>query len=352
MNLPNLRYVSFSMWFATWFLLLSQVPVLANPYSAAVVLEKDTPEQREAAFKDALALVLVKVTGNRNVVGDSSVVDIIDEAPRYVQGFRFEELDQQQMIRVNFDPRAVEQVVSNRGLPVWGSERPSVLLWLAVDNRRGQRFIMSATDNESDEEEDIESRLKDEIRMVADERGLPLMLPLYDAEDQNALSFADVWGGFDEAVEIASQRYQSDAVLVGRARTRGSSWEVRWTLFDANGRQAWVGGFADGIHQTADSYAQAFAVLKTEGEVTLIVDQVTSFQAYGELLSHLRALSVVEQVDLQQALDDTLTFRLRLKGDTDVLQRAIRLGGKLEELSQEVPTQTLGPLALRYQLRP
>ena len=335
------------VWLGPWY---SSLVHAADPYSAAVPLEEDTTEQREAAFKDALALVLVKVTGQRNIAQEAAVVDIIDSAPRLVQGFRFEREDQVQLMRVNFDGRALEKAVADRGLPVWGSERPSVLLWLAVDDRRGNRFVLAADDQNA--EEDTADDLRKTVAKLADSRGLPVTLPLYDAQDQKAVSFADLWGGFDEAVTAASERYAPDAVLVGRARTRGRSWEVRWNLTDNNGRQQWVGGFADGINQTADTYAQAFAVLRSEGEVILIVDEVSSFDAYGQVLSHLRSLSVVEQVDLYQASDSTLTFRLQLRGDTDVLQRAIRLGGRLQAVSQDTPSLTIGPMALRYQYRP
>ncbi len=349
MILSNYRFLLVCLTMTCFMSWSSSEVYAASPYSAAVSLEEDTTEQREAAFKDALALVLVKVTGQRNIAQEAAVVDIIDGAAGFVQGFRFEREDDEQMMRVNFDGRAVEKAVAERGLPVWGSERPAVLLWLAVDDRRGNRFVLAADDHDT---KDTAARLRKTIARLADSRGLPVTLPLYDAQDQDAVSFADLWGGFDEAVNVASERYAPDAILVGRARTRGRTWEVRWNLMDINGRQQWVGGFADGINQTADTYAQAFAVLRAEGEVILIVDDVSSFDAYGQVLSHLRGLSVVEQVDLNQATDSTLTFRLRLRGDTDVLQRAIRLGGRLQAVSQEIPTMTMGPLALRYQYRP
>lgn len=320
-------------------------------FSATVPLEQNNAEAREAAFKDALAKVLVKITGRRDAIQDPTVVELVESAPRLVQGFKNVTVDEVPSVQVSFDPTALERMVSNAGLPVWSRERPKVLMWLAVDNREGQRFILSEDSSGEEIEEEVE-QITLAIEQAAEERGLPLLLPLYDAEDQNVLSFADIWGGFGDPVTEASARYAPDAILIGRARPRGRAWEVRWMLRDNAGQQSWVSGFADGVHQAADRFAQAFSVIAVEGAATMIVENIASFSDYGRVLRHIQNLSVVEQVDLQIAARETLEFALVLKGDVAVLQRALDLGGVLTPVSTELPSEVLGPPILRYQLLP
>ena len=315
-----------------------------NIFSAKVPIEDNSPDTREAGFKDAISRVLIRLTGSRSAASDGAVVDIIDSAASYVQGYRQIRDDGKTLMRVDFDPNALEQALAQSGLSVWGRQRPTVLIWLAVDNRNGERFLITT---------DQDNSLSKRIKTVAEDRGLPIILPLFDTEDRSLISFADIWGGFNEAVDAASARYAADAVLVGRARSRGRNWEVRWSLNDGVQRQQWVGSFADGIHHTADAFAQAFSIAEAAaGEALLSVEGVASFSDYGRIIEHLNKLSIVEHVGLEEATNDALKFRLVLRGDVSVLQRAVSLGGLLRPLSQEVPSNQIGPIVLRYQYRP
>ncbi|MGL5280991.1 MAG: DUF2066 domain-containing protein, partial [Plesiomonas shigelloides] len=108
-------------------------------------------------------------------------------------------------------------------LPVWNHDRPAIMLWL-VDNRgnnsAGERRIM--LDQEY-------SAAREQLRQVAMERGIPLLLPLGDLEDNMAVSASDVYGNFINPIAAASLRYQPDAVLVASLNNDSLTWH----LYDA-----------------------------------------------------------------------------------------------------------------------
>src|SRR5258706_5789879 len=72
--------------------------------------------------------------------------------------------------------------------------------------------------------------VRKELLAVADERGLPVTLPLLDVQDLRAVTFADVWGGFEDRVAAASVRYRADALLIGRVRPGLIGNQIEWLL--------------------------------------------------------------------------------------------------------------------------
>src|SRR5258706_15949695 len=72
--------------------------------------------------------------------------------------------------------------------------------------------------------------VRKELLAVADERGLPVTLPLLDVQDLRAVTFADVWGGFEDRVAAASARYRADALLIGRVRPGLIGNQIEWLL--------------------------------------------------------------------------------------------------------------------------
>ncbi len=58
-------------------------------YSAEVPAEGQETHQRNRAIVEAFRQVLVKVTGNRDVIHHPQLADEIRNAPRYVQQYRY-----------------------------------------------------------------------------------------------------------------------------------------------------------------------------------------------------------------------------------------------------------------------
>ncbi|MGB5726942.1 MAG: DUF2066 domain-containing protein, partial [Thiogranum sp.] len=187
---------------------------------------------RDAALGEALGQVLVRITGSTESLSKSTLKPLFKNPSRFAQQYRFREIPaetpgQAEHLRlwVQFDGVALAREVREAGLPYWGSERPDVLLWLAIDDR-GRRYLVSDNSGGS---------VARSLSQSAYRRGLPLTLPLMDLEDQRAVQFTDVWGGFVGALESASQRYRPQVILVGKLGRSGASggWRGSWDLLGA-----------------------------------------------------------------------------------------------------------------------
>src|SRR5262245_61670882 len=114
-----------------------------------------------------MVAVLGKLSGRLDTATDPRVADLLASPASYVQQTGYTEQGQ---LRVGFDARTLRTWMLARGLPVWGDDRPLVMLWLAID-LEGDRAIVGADD---------ESGVQATLAKVAGERGLPLQLPLLE----------------------------------------------------------------------------------------------------------------------------------------------------------------------------
>lgn len=282
---------------------------------------------RDEGFRAALGEVLVRMTGRRDVTDRPAVAPLLDDAAAYMQQFRQLGPDR---LWVAFDGTALERALGQLGQPIWGTERPSTLLWIAVDAGGGKRFVVGST---ADFEEEAEIHAA--IVEVANRRGLPLVFPLMDAEDRERASFAEVWGGFEDSIRAASERYGVDAVLVGRLAAEDMG-HGRWTLYGVDGEERWSGGAADSIDRLADRFAARFAVVSSGDTrtVQLAVSGVTSIEDYGRVSRFLSGLTAVESLAVESVERDQVVFRVAMRGEPATLDEAVRLGGVLQAAGQ------------------
>jgi len=315
-------------------------------YAAVVPLEGSSGAVREE-FSAALARVLIKVTGRRDIALDAGVIEQFGDASRYVQQYR---IDGDNQVWVRFDEVAVRRELDSLGEAVWGSERPTTLVWLVVDDGFGQRQILGGLPEGAQgpglaptgAPDDLPAELiREELLAAAGERGLPLMLPLADTLEITSIPLSDVWGGFTESLVDASARYGPDALLIGRARASGlEPVNVRWTLLLDDGRFDWEGDVASGANDVADFFAARLATsVGSSSRIVLSVDAVDSLAAYGRLSAYLAELDLVDEIAVDRVSDDRVVYRVKIRGDTDQLMRSIAL----QRVLQPVDVAPEGP---------
>ena len=354
------------------------IAVLSAPARAELIRDLDEgqvpvsgqgADERADAVRAALAQVLVKVTGNRQIAADPKVKDVLANAQKYVQQYRYRAAadaaaggavpvpgaaPDQQLLRVHFDGDAVARDLSQLGIPVWGRSRPAVLLWLAVEDG-DQRYIVAG---------DRAPELQQGVAEEAQQRGVRVFPPVFDLEDQMALTFADVWGDFEQTIQKASQRYRPDAVLVGRIyQSSPGVWQGRWTLYEGDTGKSWDAAAADteqaavaGVDALADTLAQQFARVinpTATATVALEVNGVTTAGDYARVMKYLSGLEPVSQAQVTRVSPDRLDVKLLLLSDAHSFAQRLSLDPVLEP--DNSPPQAAAPPGgdlLVYRLSP
>ncbi len=323
----------------------ARAEVVNDLYEAIVPVTSQERDDRHAAIRKGLEEVLIRVSG-RDIVAQLPNLPELDQeltnATRFAQQFRYQALRQAptapplgvvgapvptQALWVKFDEKAVNDLLKGQGLPVWGQTRPVTLVWL-VEDANGQRDILTSTS---------QGPVRDALEERAHLRGLPLRLPFYDLSDRAGLNLSDVWGNFGEAIQRASQRYQTEAVLVGRLlKGAGNFWQARWTLYQNGQRQEWEAQgegllpvISPAIDQTTEALATRFAMLAPLGEhdkISVRIAGINDLVHYNKVVKYLHSLSVITSVNPSQVSATNAVFDLESQGGRIAVAQAIELG--------------------------
>jgi hypothetical protein len=302
-------------------------------YTVTIGPEAIAADPGRSAAQAAMARLLIRVTGDRNAPLDPALQSLINEP----EDFRSSGgTDREGRAIVGFRRGPVERALTERGMPVWGPERPLTLLWVAVDDGAGGRALLGANEPAqfgvpaTREMTALLATVRSEIEAAADERGLPVAWPLLDLEDLNAVEFLDLWGGFEDEILAASARYRADAVLVGKVRPGLLGVEVEWLFVNGVERRVLpAAAVRDGLDAAADRYAADLATVGGASVALLTVLDVLTATDYGRVMSYLERQSVLENVDVESFGDGTLRLRVTARGDARVLERVLTLGGVL-----------------------
>lgn len=316
-------------------------------YSAQVPVSGQSAEDQDAAVASALEAVLVKVSGSASIATHPAVKAAIAQPAPYLQQYRYETQmvtspgqapEPRQVLKVEFDSGAIGGLLSREGLPRWSRIRPTMLLWLANDVA-GTRELVPPGDP---------GGLSDAASRAADQRGIPMVLPLLDLEDRANIRATDVWAAFAEPVERASGRYGAEAILVGRTEAAEAGTSAKWTLLLGGVPANWESTGADapsavaaGVNGAADRIANRFVQRDTgQSGVRIDIVGVATVEDYARAIEYLRSLDVVETLSVVQATTDRLGLQLGVSGGRDSLVQLIGLGRVLSLEPGDVSGQT------------
>lgn len=317
-------------------------------HSARVEVAGKGEEARRAGFREALERVLIRVSGTAAVADNPDVEPLLESPSGFVQQFRYEALesaedpdgrapeaegDEEQpthRLIVTFTGSRINRALRELGVPVWGAQRPEVLVWLAVDDG-DRRYLVSA---------DGDSAAHLALMEKGRERGLPLLLPLMDTQDRGRVEFVDIRGGFFDAVRAASERYRAETLLVGHVERRGSRWVGDWTLLGLGDRRSWraTGGalaeaIGTGVGGATERVAATLAGRTGERTtVDLRVLDVDDLSAYARLAEYLQSLVRVRAAEVVAVRSREAIFRLAVQGSVADLERALQLGNRLRKV--------------------
>lgn len=284
---------------------------------------------RDAAFVDALKVVVVKVSGRRDAAVRLGAA--LNNPRQYVQRFGF---TADNSLQVAFDSVSIDKLLSQAGLPIWGRERPATLVLLSVEAPDGSSHWVDGTANPAEREV---------IAKTARQRGLPLVWA--DASAQVSLGDASA-----ATLLQTAAGYNANAALLGRARSDGAGgMSVRWTLASEEGAAEASGSMEEGVHLAADTFARVYSASGSSlDSVTVEVSGIDNLNAYASTLNYLEGMTLVRAVTVEQVLGATLRFKLAVRGDVGTLRRALALDGRLVPMESAEAPAAGDRLQLRY----
>ncbi len=313
-------------------------------YVAKVLVTGEGSSQLRDGARAGLLQVLVRVSGSLEVEQSSMVRSSLRNPSSFYYQYSYDSTDKTLMIdgeeiparelTLHFEPSAIARLLRDASFPVWGSNRPGVLLWIAVSEGQERRIL-----SESDPSSVVSSLVSQ-----ASERGVPLLFPILDLEDASRISTAEVWGAFLDRVESASSRYSPDSILTARIQQEISGrWSGRWSYYISDGWESreTVAFSSDElvrnmVDQLANELAARFALDSSRARVTLTIEGVADVARYAELSAYLEQLAPVLNSSIVSLQGDVARFELETEGQVDQLVEIIELDERLLLLGNDL----------------
>ena len=353
-------------------------------YEHRVLVANESDAERNRAFREALEAVLLKVTGDRRWLRAPVIQQAISNAQSYVEAISYSseatevsadaidleqgeeifsdpqendvagldnsqtrEIRETRYIDVNFTQSLLDDLLASADIPVWDSNRPSVLVWMALQNNEGERRMLTADSN---------PEIITFMQKFAAERGLPIIFPVLDFEDRRALTEDAVWALDEDIIRRASERYGADSVLSGRLHFTISGELVGLWQFIFQGQVEVFDGFdeelesylVEPLDRITNQLASHFALVPetTNQQIVRIqVEGIRDLSEYSALLNYVSGLGLVESVTTTAFEGQLLELQLGLLGNTQQLYELIALDRDLLPVTN---TQRLNGSALTY----
>ena len=297
-----------------------------------VPVETRSSAERNKGISVALQNVILKNSGAKTALTNPIVMAKVSSPNTLISQYGYQEIDGELFLKVNFDHKRILELLREAQLPVWGKQRPLTLIWLAED-LDGERNILN------------DASLLDTRQLFKQEataKGVPLLFPLMDLDDNMQISVNDVRGMFVEQIEQASQRYQADYFVVASMSPNANGVEYSVSLFAKGNdeqemktplvthRQVAVDASAavTGIISTVSEYYVSRYAIADSGEQlnsTVTFVDISEMKQLVEIEKYLKQLSAVKAVNVSQMLGTRVTYNLELFGSLDDLHRLMAL---------------------------
>lgn len=332
----NSFFIVLSVLFALFVFNESAVALsLGDICSADVVVADNSNKMLQKGLSQALNQVLVKVSGNTSVMTLPAIENVLPKINNYVESYSYStqtdnEGKQTLLLHVVFDNKAIKQILQNAGQAIWGANRPLTLVWLSMS--QGSQPMVLASDNNDP--------LTAVIKQTAMGRGVPIIFPAMDLEDQADMAQTTSALPTNEQLQQLAKKYGVNSLLAGTIVTIDSDHgaenqlEGEWRLVLNGAPYEWQTSGADvtqvvinGIDRAAEMMVNQLATVggkNLQNTVTMQINDVKNLDDYVHAVAELKKLNPVSDVSVSDMSNNTLLVKIQTIGNVDELVSALK----------------------------
>jgi hypothetical protein len=316
-------------------------------FEVEVTALSQSREDRNAALREAMGIVLNRLMVGDNINQDATVKIALDNAASYVDQYQYDlNVDAKtgsgaRVMRVAFNEEMLMELMRSSRLAIWNEIRDEVLVWVVVE-QFGRQAILDVDNNK-----EVERALQTAAKL----KGVPILLPLMDLEEKQKVLVADVLSAYPEKLMQASERYDVAAILSGKLRQQRGCWRSEWTLSFNSKIEQWTVPCLDlaenlsvtfqNVYKPLASFYAVKADQEGMGVVVLKIAGINSMTAETNIKAYLRKLSMVSSVKWVKVEQGQHVFQLKTTGTQAALQEYIALGRELREKGVDMRDSSL-----------
>jgi hypothetical protein len=308
-------------------------------YQAEIPVASESEEDKLIAEQAALAEVFIKISGNSHILDNNpNLKSSLTYADSLVEEYSYSTpLDAPKetpsVLFVRFDAEGVNKLLREAGSPVWGENRPLILVWLALQTLDKSAEIVDGSMGE----------LLPMLKQTAKQRGLPVIFPMMDVTDVTQVSVNDIGAKSITTLLQASKRYDSNAILIGKVTQTSGDYMSHWILVLGADRWSWdvtgssmqdvMTGIVDNV---TDALANRYGMVVStavQAQVTLTIHGFAKNADLLRIMRYLQHLTPVTEVQLMTVVNSDITFNVSLHGSKEAFIQALASGKTLAPVS-------------------
>jgi hypothetical protein len=316
--------------------LLARAETVNDLYRTVVPVADQSKAEQLRAMRIGLGKVLVKVTGDSQAITNVA----FSNPERYVTEFGYvgdrdpqapEAAASGTGMSLSYAASAIDRLLRQYQLQVWPSDRPALLVWMVVDGAGGKSFVT---------QENMPAAVSS-LKLLMEDRGAPLILPLLDLQDIRNVSENDIWNLNFSKLALAAERYKTNVWLAIRFYQSSSGQWRAARLLNLNGEDDLQNVVANTlpalinkiIPEAVDSLARHYAYvpkMDTE-EVMLHLENINDYKNFNQAVGYLESLEVVRRLTVSEVDDHRLLLRLFAEGEVNLLLDTLRRDKRMTE---------------------
>lgn len=301
-------------------------------YRAGSSVANESQKLRREAFRRDLEAVLVKVSGNASIKTVTGLKSLLTHPSEAVVSYRYRSIASEKggglWLYATFDPKVIDHALAAAGQPIWGRDRPQVIVWLSTNN---------AIQGDNTSNPTVRGMLK-----TARKRGLPLLFPLMDLNDRKLVNDFDIRSFSLAPLWRAGRRYGAQALLVGTLHASGrGQWQLAYagnvSTFSTQAPSMESSATA-AVSHVADNLAQQLAfVLSTNGQSKVLVGISGANSLKDEVAVRRLILGIqgVHSARLVVLHSGTVYYLVKYAGMESALDRSMALTSALNPMVRQ-----------------
>ncbi len=331
-------------------------------YRSEIVLPSSLSESQllRAAFKQTAKNVLQKVSGRPDLINSTVKDSDLNDAASWVAqhsilsseelvSFKGEQVEAKKVV-VTFFEQSINLFLIERNIAIWGSNRPSILMWLVEEN--GQFRSLSGVNTPSS--------LLATIAHQSTMSGLSIYAPILDDIDRAAISASELWGFFEDEISKASERYQTDLIGAVRVSEQGERFMVDIRVYFPSAEIVPLTFIASNEREIAITandllsqlLSERYAAVRSSSEEFSIKMRLGGLDSYSKLQNiqdYLDSITLIRAWNLSSLNESEGIFTIQADGGVKKLKDVIALDSILREnqLNALDPSANI-PLSYEY----
>ena len=330
-------------------LLLSLLSIHAHSASSRLNYNKEdlfhvgvkvaTQSQRdlEEASKRAMEKLLIRVSGDAHIIRTPVLSGILERANEFYSAYSYktsleytDEGKSNLEVWFAFDQEIVLRLFHELEIPFWSASRPSLLLWIVKNDGVYEEIISP----------DTPEQFVDTISDYADNRALPLRLPMLTVKERSAVSPSAITDEDWYVLEQMSKPYQVHAIGVGKLYYLADSdkwygaWNIRWDdevfLYEEESED--LSRLSIGFLDYWSNLLVERFISDTSLDQQMVQVRVTgilSLKDYANFIHYLGKLDYVFDFFVQTFAQDYIDLEMSLGVSNEAFLNLVAIDGKL-----------------------